>query len=286
MVFVKNFNSLQTCRNCCLSMLFAFSGVLATNTNAAPIVDWGGDYVASYTPLDLATPSTGSGWVTYNYSDSTPISPAGPTFYGAISLIDSSGSGTPGFISDRLGIAHAAAGDSLRIGAAAGATQMRMIGLIFFKKEDFLNGAGGVLNFSDGGSISMNTTSSVGTNPRQIKGAVYALLGGEWKWYVSGTSAASALTIEDPANITWAPYEIDASTAPLEVAPGSSAYTVYGNEFEDIGAIGFYFNYFQTNNNFGFFMNSFQAEATVIPEPGTLSLLVGALLLLMNRRGH
>lgn len=260
-------------------------GLSAISLQSATLVDWGGDYVSSYTGLDTPEPATGGGWITYNYSDTTPISPAGPTFYGAISLVDSSGTGTPAFTSDRFGIQDVAAGDQLRIGASAGATTLNMRGLIFFKKENFLDGGStGTVNFSEGGSISLSTSTSVGANPRQFKAAVYALVGGEWNWYLSASTAATSIDISDPALSLWALYGIDASTAPLNAAPGGAAYTVSGSSFEDIGAIGFYFNFNQTDNNMAFFMTSFEVNATVIPEPSTAALLgIGALLLGFGR---
>src|SRR5690606_12401527 len=97
-------------------------------------------------------------------------------------------------------------------------------GLIFFKKEDFLaGGADGPVTFDENSSLTFNLTSSSG-NTRQTRAAVYALVDGQWNWYVSLNTKAGAVlnTFTNLAEEQWSIYDISSSSAPLQNAPSSS----------------------------------------------------------------
>lgn len=266
------------------------SAFLFTNTdkaNATLIVDWGGDYVTSDSPLNVGTPTTGSGWITHHYSFTNAINPDGPTFYGAFSLENGSGTGTPAFTF--LDLSESAVGDRVRIYATAMSGSLTARGMVFFKKEDFLNGgSNGIVTFDENSSLTINVTSS-GGNTRQVRAAVYALVDGEWNWYVSLTTKAgtTSYVFSDLANEEWGLYNINSSMAPLPNAlTGSSNYQPF--VFDDIGAVGIFFNYVRNTENgaLSLYFNSLEVNATVIPEPSSAALVGGVMLSLLLRRAH
>lgn len=275
-----------------LSLLCAWVPGIASRASAAPIVDWNGSYTAAYTSL-VGTPTTGSGWTTYNYSDSVPKSPSsgdgytGPAFYGAFSLENGSGIGNPTFGASTFGLTTTT---QMRFGATANSGSLTARGLVFFKKEDFLNGSGGPVTFDENSTLALNINSSSPSgagNVRLYKAAVYALVDGNWNWYLSQSqqSGTTLFTISDLADEMWVLYDVDASTAPLNGVSGS--YSTAGGDFDDVGAVGLFFNYYVANQggSFAFYYNSFTVDAQVVPEPSTGAALgMGALLLLLACR--
>lgn len=251
------------------------------------IFNWGGKYVSNYTEIDGGTPTVSGGASTWLYSNTTKKSPdyAGPAFYGAFSLIYGSGTGTPEFRTDLFGIAPGSGSnnDQIRFSANAPAdTNVTMRGLLFFNKADFLGAASTELvTFDSTSSLTLKLSTSIGATSRSIKMAVYALVGGEWGWYLSSASTASAstpFTIADPAAAKWAPYSISDTTTPLNGLPLLAAYTVPGSSFEDIGAVGVFFNYVQpSGGNASVYLESFQVNAN-IPEPSVAPLAMGGLV--------
>jgi len=248
--------------------------------DAALLVDWGGDYVSSYQQF-AGSPTSTVGVTTYLYSTTAPKSPAsgytGPEFYGAFSLTNSSGTGTPAFTTlDRFGVANSGAADQIRIGAAAPTGEtITMRGLVFFQKEGFLGGGNaGPVTLDNTSSFSLNVTSSVGSS-RQFKMAVYAFVDGSWNWYLSQAAGAgaAALNISNAGASLWGLYSINESTSPLDSAPLSAAYTVSGSAFADIGAVGYYFNYTSSAGaNATIYVDSFEFNGVAVPEPHAVLL--------------
>lgn len=289
----------------CLPLRVAISAALLAFTpvmNAANVVQWGGDYITGYQSFNTAPPSTGAGWWTYKYTTTDAISPGGPRFYGAFNLVNGSGEGALPLTMDdgvvsRFGIASSGSGgsiDSIRVGVTADAITgpVTMQGLIFFQKDDFAGvSAGQKVDFSNEGSLSLTVSNFLGDNgQRRARLAVYALVGSEWKWYLSDTSvtSGSVLTVPDAAAASWGEYDIDADTAPFNPVP--TVFDVLGASFEDIGAFGFHFTNRATkpsnadSTNATFYVTNFSVNATVIPEPGAAVLSVTGLLLLTGRR--
>lgn len=261
------------------------------SVNAAVIIDWGGDYVSSDTSLN-GTPTSAGGTTTYAYSTTEVKSPAGPNFYGAFSLTNESGSGTPQFSSVGYSLS---ATDTIRLGATPdiGSTSLTARGLLFFQKPDFLGGgASNAVTLDASSSLKFNVTSSGagGTGRiRQTKAAVYASVGGVWDWYVSLATKAGTTLYEynDLGGESWALYSIDGATSPLNNASTNSLdYTTLGSAFEDVSKVGYFYNYKTIEgNNFSFYVDSIDFNASVVPEPTVGALLgVGAFLTLLLRR--
>lgn len=253
--------------------------------DAALLVDWGGDYVSSYQQF-AGSPTSTAGVTTYLYSKTAPKSPAsgytGPEFYGAFSLTNSSGTGTPVFTTlTRFGVADSGATDQIRIGASASTGEtVTMRGLVFFQKEDFLGGGNAVpVTLDSASSFSLNVSTSSGSS-RQFKMAVYAFVDGSWNWYLSQVAGAGGATLNiiSAGTSLWGLYSINESTSPLDSAPLSAAYTVSGSAFEDIGAVGYYFNYTSSAGaNTYIYVESFAFNGVAVPEPHTVFLGLTAL---------
>ena len=270
--------------------------LLTQQAMGATIFDWGGKYVTTYAAID-GTPTTTGGSSTWQYSLDTKKSPtySGPAFYGAFSLTNSDGTGTPEFRSGNFGVNPGTTADSIRFSATAPATgSVTMRGLLFFKKEAFAGTAadsGRKVTFDNTSSLTLQLGTSIAATTRTVKMAVYALVGGEWDWYLSLASTASAtnpFTISDAGAATWARYSISGSSAPLDAQPGLSAYTILGSSFEDIGAVGLFFNYVQpSGGNASMYLNTFHADANVsaIPEPSVAAFLLGGFTVAAAVRG-
>lgn len=264
-----------------LSLLCVTSLGFTHTASATLIVSWGGNYVSANTPLD-SSPTTGSNWITYNYSTTVPKSPSpvngytGPTFYGAVSLA-SSATEVPSFSTIGLVNGAGSTNDSLRFQASvtSGSTWTAR-GLVFFKKEDFLGGgANSTVVFDASSSLSMAVTSglnSTAPNTRRYGAAVYALVDGTWNWYVSQSTGAGSSTfmINNLGSQLWAIYDIDSATAPLNAIPTSSSlFNTTGSEFDEVAMVGLFFNYVQTSN-ITFSVSSLEVNATVVPEPSKM----------------
>jgi hypothetical protein len=261
-----------------LALFASFS----TTSAATPIVDWGGDDVIDEsTSFNAGSTEAQAGSLTYLYSDSTVRSPStgGYTqqpFYGAFSVINNSGTGSPDFVDGRFGVNSTS---SIRIGIqpAVGSQGAIMRGLVFFQKDDFLTTTSGSITFDENSSISLSTSSSSGST-RQVRGAVHAQVNGEWSWYVSQSVSASSIGISNAGGQLWAEYAIDSLTAPLldAASNASSEYNTLGTGFEEIDAVGFFFHYERDVEevNALIFVDQFEVTA-VIPEVQSYALFLG-----------
>lgn len=260
----------------------AFASVFTFSQKAisATLINWGGDYVTASQSL-VGSSTTSPGVTTYLYSSSTAKSPSstagytGPEFYGAFSLTNTSGTGTPAFSSGRYNVANSGTNDVIQFGTAAPtADTVTMRGLVFFEKAEFLNGGAiGAVTLDGTSSFSLNVTALAGTT-RQAQIAVYALSGGVWSWYLSSqkVTGVNMLSLTDAGDALWALYSIDNTTSPLNAPPTS--YTVAGSSFADIGAVGYFFNVTGANGaNITTYANSFTFNGAVTaPEPSSASM--------------
>ncbi|HWL50895.1 MAG TPA: hypothetical protein VNQ90_00565 [Chthoniobacteraceae bacterium] len=241
------------------------------------IVNWGGKYLASYAPFDIDEPTSAGGRTEYAYSDTVPINPGGPTFYGAFLLSNGDGSGVPAFDDNAFGLAPygPAPGDRFKVAATAGASPLAMRGLFFFKKEDFAGAGSGPVTLDSQSSFRIELASAIGST-RRIYLSAYALVEGQWNWYLlnnprggGGEYTRSGLGTE-----LWALYEPEGEEF-LPAPPGTSAFKVSGAAFEDIGAVGVFFDLRQTEQGktTTLYIESVQVVATV-PEPSAIALSV------------
>lgn len=254
---------------CFLAIVFVAQ---AQSANATTIIEWGGNYVSSDTLLD-GVPKSSGGSTTYAYSLTELRSPAGPDFYGAFSLTNESGSGTPEF--STYSLSKSAPNNAIRFGATpeSGSGSLIVRGLLFFQKPSFLGGAAdNTVTLGADSSLKLNVTSSAPggiENVRQTKAAVYASVGGVWNWYVSSATKAGTTLYEfnDLGGESWALYTIEDNDSPLENAPiGSMSYSTLGSDFEDVSKVGFFFNYqAEEGVNFTLYMDSIEFNASVIP---------------------
>lgn len=259
---------------------------------AATIVDWGGNYVTENTNLETgSTQATGGGkTLTYLYSATSPKSPSsGYTapvdksgqFYGAFQV--ERDSGTASFTT--YAIVDKGANDWLHVTGVtetATGTTRSLTGLVFFKKEDFLDGANAAnLAVKLDAMSSINVTiANVPTATREVRAAVYANIGGTWNWYLSSavyTGGAGSFSLTELGTTNWSLWDITSTTAPLNPAPQN--YDVSGANFDDIGAVGMYFSVAPrstttTPPGIAFSAISFDASVVPIPEPSVTALLL------------
>lgn len=267
-----------------------FSPVALT---AGTIVNWAAT-PSAYTPFTGPSETEGAG--TYRrYSLTTAMADPGLKFYGASALEYTTGSTPPVYDDGAYGVRS---NGTIALATQAATAPLTLRSLLFIKKEDFLNGASDtIVTFDSTSKLNINVTSSQGST-RQVRCAVYALVEGEWNWYVSYTAkAGTALySFENLADEKWALYTLSEATLSLEAPPsGSASYTFSGSSFEDIGGIGIFLNFAQTYKagdpikSAGIYFGSLTVDAHVapIPEGSTIGmLLLGSGLLLTGLRFH
>lgn len=245
-------------------------------------MEWGGYYgsggglVSGEVKLsdDEQTKLWGLSWTL----DRSPASNySGPKFYGAFEAWRADGNPDLNY----FGVGSTGSGDAaysrFTIGQqnSAGATQA----LVFFQKDDFLNGAGQQdqkVVFEEGSSIWILFSPFVGdSGGRQGRAAVYASIDGEWSWYLSSSRVTSAanLRIDDPANQLWAKYGLQEEEFFPEI-PGTDAYTVAGSLFEDIQAVGFFMQNITEGSGAYALIRNIEFNASVIPESQYVSLFI------------
>ena len=182
--------------------------------------------------------------VTYRIlSNSTPLSPdssgyggTSGRFFGGFEIWNLD---TTGGVAERLGLINDnTKGDSIRIGCTNGSNR-RLVGLFYWKKEDFLNG-GASHQVSLIGDASLSATIGNNGNHYNVRMAVRQA----GQWYLSQTtfSTAGSFSITDWTSETWAAY------APAATVPGLSANGVQSAAaltftpvtLDDVDAVGLY----------------------------------------------
>lgn len=266
------------------SSRFLAAGFLVVLAIASPlraqltdVVNWGGDYVSANQNFVRPTTVTNGSVVTYTYSSNTAITPAsgytvpegrtGP-IYGAWQVTSL---GDPPATNMQSRVVNNAAGDRIYFLAS---TNARVQGLIFFNKQDFLNGYSNVTLSLNGVVGSMNTTAiSFGQALR------YAVQSGG-SWYLSETNKTTAgsfsnVSLQDQNWGVW-----DPSTTPFGTVPAT--FDTLGTSITDVSAFGFYFQ-IERATSASIELDSF---VIAVPEPSTIGLLglsAGALLLFRLR---
>lgn len=232
-----------------LSLAFAAaSSLLACSANAqtTTLFEWSGNYVSAETPVPITSINTGitSGtyYATSNHTTSgIKLTADTPTFYGVFTLYSSM---------ESAGLGHFAGyrltkGNRFYLSPTINDTSLgdtQTVNLLYFKKEDFINGGNtATITLSEGSKLFVNSASSVGiSNQRYTRAAVYALVNGEWGWYLSYNSVAGSTDYAyDLYSAKWAPYTVNTDYL-VQVGAAMSLYDVTSDQFEDIGAIGIY----------------------------------------------
>lgn len=265
------------------SLLLPLSGL-----HAAVIgVDWGSSgTVTSDQQLNLPGFTDYDTTRVWQQVGSTALTPAsgytGLPFYGIIQYSNGTSAGNLGsaIIMNR----PAGVRDRFYLQGVAGGTGAKSLsGLVYVKKDDFMNGLNGAapLRFDEESTMSItisNFTAGAGSATRVVRLAVL----NDGQWYVSNSyrSSTTTFTVTDLLTQKWALYPGD--TAPLAGTSYNEAdYTVYGNELHNIEAVGVYFlnqNATATDAR-DFSFDQFQVSfAAPIPEPSTVALLGVAVL--------
>jgi hypothetical protein len=148
-----------------------------------------------------------------------------------------------------------------------GQSPSTLSGLIYFTKNEFLNGFNsGAFSLSSVEEIKL-TLAADSTGTAVLRPAV---LNGT-DWYLSSSSSADISagirTFQDVGSSTWATW--DPSEFPLPPAPGS--FGTSSDTLTDIQAFGFYFNVQREGQAR---LNVSGYEVTAVPEPATVSLLL------------
>ncbi len=270
----------------------------AASLQAAVVgVEWGSaETVDSDQALVLPTPNDLSGMRVWSQTDSTPLTPSGPNYRG-----------TPfyGIVQNQVGGVAADFGSAIIMNRGDGRDRFYfqgtesttgtsvLSGLVYVKKEDFLNDLSGPapLRFDEGSAMSLKVSNIAGGNGGALVRAVrLAVLDGS-QWYVSASyvSSTDALNLSDLSTSRWIAYPGE-GTLPLAVPSFNDIdYGVLGSSFSDIQAVGIYFLNSRAGNNsardfsFDLFSASF---AEPVPEPSSVALVgvTGGVGLWMLRR--
>jgi len=274
-----------------------------SSANAAMVFSWGGSYGAGNYPVDEPVRSGITSEATsevsaWRYSNTTPkISGyGGPAVYGAISIANSTDTGTSLFRPTYDGYyQNGSAGvASIRFSINNPANNSgTMSGLIFFKKDSFLDKAAtSRVKFDENSKLTMKLSSSIATVSRTFRFAVYAQVaeGGDYAWYISaksGSGSSSASVFDNPYSSNWALWNVHSSEDPAApVNPMPTTFDIAGSSFIDMAAFGFLFHFVESDaKNTNIHLEYFNVEAQVIPEPSGTVLGVGARCVRGLRRG-
>lgn len=270
----------------CIAVGMLLGGAIMSGQSAAAI-QWGGTgHVTTDQWFDLpGNPvDSANGIRTWNSLNSAFVSSSGgaysgPAIYGMLQ------SQVPGYEEIRARISNVGAGDRIQLeGSNVEGITREISGLLYFKKEDFLNGldqsAG--LAFAADGTLSMNILTLPGSDggPRQVRFAVQN--GNQWYVAQSFLGGNALYTLNDLPDTLWAAWDPDA--APLNARPSAGDYTILGSTFEDIQAIGYYFVSSRTSGTQRptVTVDAFSASLQSIPEPGTYALIILAGMLVLR----
>lgn len=258
-------------RHVCVGMMgLAF----ACSTQAALIVNWGGDTISANQLLAAGIGNNKGGFAGGNPLQLSPTSGySGGIFYGNVNWTTPGADGNYGQmlsngISDRLEIKR---------------YNTDLQAIVLWKQANFLNGLNtGVAAFDATSTVSMNLNTFVNFSPGRV---VIRLQGGSQDgYYISqetpfnGTGSKSA----NPAALTWLSYDPANDLATF----GSSVNLLSGGLINNITEVGFYFRSNNATSPNAVRLDSFQATAVegVIPEPASLTLIGASGLMLLPRR--
>lgn len=198
------------------------------------------DYVAGSPNLVLPTPTLDGVTNTNTWAVSTSASliPSsgytGPTFYGGIEYTRGGSASAPTL--GQTQVVNNATADRITIGSGRSEANQTLSTLIFFKKENFINGA------ASGESVSFNSTSTAtirtAGSSTATGGVIRAAVLNDGVWYLSSSSVVSgfsgSLTIANLSAQSWGVFD------PADLSAAPSSFTVAGSTFTDIQALGFW----------------------------------------------
>ena len=272
-------------RRASLSFAALISLGMISHVQSAVVVQWGGDMVSGTEGLILPTPTTNGSTRTWGYGSSAPLlSPAanysGQAIYGALQNTPGSG------VAANLGsarIENVASVDELRIwGSTPSAGQTSTVNAFIFFTPNVASTD--TVTFTAGNSALSATVSLPSAASRETRFAVQS--GGVW--YLSqtvATTSTSLFTLDDASIALWGVW--DPTGAPLSAVPTS--FTTLGSAFTDIEAIGFYSIATRSDGNGArITATNFTANATVVPEPASIALLLlgGGLVFYVRRASN
>ncbi|MEA3212912.1 MAG: hypothetical protein QOE70_5969 [Chthoniobacter sp.] len=175
------------------------------------------------------------------------------------------------------GIWNSSSGDAIMfhwLGKPGGTAQ----GVIFWKKEDFLNG-------SSDKTVTFNSTSQFTLAPSSQASYVSPtrwLVEDSGNFYLSQTVVSASATLLDPnASTLWASY-----TPQTDIRFNSATANFTARSFSNVQAVGYYF-FEENQGNAEYVPNvaNFSVTAFIVPEPSSFLLLgvTGAALLSQRR---
>ena len=265
-------------------VLITSSIILSTAwlASAELIVDWGGNYVGGSRSLELPAATDNGGMRTFEYSDTLSINPdadytppvgkTGP-MYGAVQNTSLDGTAR-NFGAAR--ISNDGDTDYLYLQGNSGIGGS-LEGLIFFLKDDFLNGYDSpVLTLSGlSGTMLIRTLNTSGALRLAVQNGT--------SWYLSETeqTATGTFEVSDLQAENWGAW--DPTGAPLNAVPGT--YSTSGSTLNNVTAVGYYFSAERDTSAAALAVDTFQlSTSSAIPEPGSLMLvLLGSTALLPLR---
>ncbi len=267
--------------------------LLAASASASTLlgVSWGGTGVAtSSQTLSLGTASDTGGYRVWRATGSPMVAPSSSylaqPFYGI--LQNQNGSSPQNF--GTASVIHHNMGDYIDLRGslrdAENPVDRSIAGLIYFKKEDFLNGlsTAGPLSFASDGQLSL-TVRQLNSGGTRVG---YLAVLNDGVWYLSTRfNGVTTVTLSNPTTANWA--EWDPSSSPLPESP--TLFNISGSTFTNIEAVGFYFFNSQPSSSANqpiFQASAFEASFAVpVPEPSQLLLLAlggGVALVLARKR--
>lgn len=286
-----------------VAVSFAASLASANLSQASTVVDWGGDYVTSRQAFrstfrthavrewgnDALTDDRFAG---FDYSDTNVLNPTSNysgtsgTFYGGFELWRL-GNTSNGANHDWMGVFNNGTTDFFGWRDTNGSNR-RQYGMVFWKKEDFLNGQ----DMEAG--LRLDETSSFGVSEQNICnncGVSYRfVIEDSGQFYLSSngyTNDGKVLTgTELMDTVTWAAFD---PATNLQITPGvnsgasSLTYNIASSFFSDITSVGFYVEKANTDDapDPRFEINGFEVSlaTAAVPEVSTFALSgIGILL--------
>jgi hypothetical protein len=251
---------------------------LASASEAAVVVNWGGDSVS--TNVLFANPN-GNNYGGFSGDDPLQISPTssytGGTFYGQVAWSETGSDGSYGQVN------NSSSADRIEIKRYD--TDLRAV--ILWKQADFLNGlSSGNVGFDATSTVSANIATDVNFEPGHV---VVRLEGGAHDgYYISSQTPFDGSGDKSATftSLTWLAYDPATSLTTFGSAVNLLSNATSGT-IEHVTEVGFYARSNHASAANAFRVSTFQVSAAAVPEPATLTVLgAGAWMMLSARRRH
>lgn len=228
------------------------------------------------------------------YSSVTAFNPGSPgyntaatsaIFYGGATTFSKNDTHVDGFT--ELDVLNQGSNDSIHFHTDSGTDDHTMHALLFWKKENFLNGANlqSNLSFDTLSNFSLTTgqvsNGNAGSQDMMLRWAVQS--GGTWHLSSSANILTPNNTFTDNVfATTWAIYDPTANN--MNFHQDAASFTIASSALNDITALGFYLDHDRATGQPHMHVEHF--SSSVVPEPGRAMLLCFGLgsLLLRRRR--